>query len=501
MSELKKIVIDDIEIEVDPALTIIQACEQAGIEIPRFCYHERLSIAGNCRMCLVEVVGGPPKPAASCAMQVRDLRPGPEGQPPVVKTNSPMVKKAREGVMEFLLINHPLDCPICDQGQSRDALEISDELNRLGARLSTGSNLDTSSVTLSALKENLADSLDVFADVVLNPAFPEADFERLRKQQIAGIQREQTTPVSMALRVFPRLIYGEGHAYGNPFTGSGTLDSVNSMATEDLSAFHDTWFKPNNATLVVVGDTSFAEMKPMIERLFRNWEAGEVPSKNLAKVDDQDATQVYLIDRPDSEQTIIFAGHVMPPKSSADDIGIEAMNEVLGGSFNARLNMNLREDKNWSYGARTVIVEAEGQRPFFAYAPVQTDKTKESIVEIQRELNDIIDERPPSEEEVVRAKDKKTKTLPGNWETNNAVMGSLVEMVRFGLPADYWDTYPGKVNSLDVEAVSRMAETYVKPDNAIWVVVGDRSEIESGVRELELGEVQIIDSEGNPAGD
>lgn len=120
MSDLRKIVIDDVEIEVDPALTLIQACEQAGIEIPRFCYHERLSIAGNCRMCLVEVVGGPPKPAASCAMQVRDLRPGPEGQPPVVKTNSPMVKKAREGVMEFLLINHPLDCPICDQGGECD---------------------------------------------------------------------------------------------------------------------------------------------------------------------------------------------------------------------------------------------------------------------------------------------------------------------------------------------------------------------------------------------
>ncbi|UWQ05654.1 NADH-quinone oxidoreductase subunit NuoG [Aliiroseovarius crassostreae] len=120
MSDLKKIVIDDMEVEVDGAMTLIQACEVAGVEVPRFCYHERLSIAGNCRMCLVEVVGGPPKPAASCAMQVRDLRPGPEGQPPVVKTNSPMVKKAREGVMEFMLINHPLDCPICDQGGECD---------------------------------------------------------------------------------------------------------------------------------------------------------------------------------------------------------------------------------------------------------------------------------------------------------------------------------------------------------------------------------------------
>lgn len=389
-----------------------------------------------------------------------------------------------------------------DEGtESRNSLEINENLVRLGAQLSTGSNLDTSFVSLSALKENLGESLDIFADVVLNPAFPESDFERLRKQQIAGIQREQSTPVSMALRIFPKLLYGEGHAYGNPLTGSGTLDAVRAMSTDDLEQFHTTWFKPNNATLVVVGDTTFDEMKPMIERLFRRWSAGDVPSKNLAQVADSESAQVYLIDRPDSEQSIIFAGHVMPPKSSADDIAIDAMNEVLGGSFNARMNMNLREDKHWSYGARTIIIDAEGQQPFFAYAPVQTDKTKESIAEVKRELVDITEDRPPSEEEVVRAKDKKTKTLPGNWETANAVMGSLVEMVRFGLPADYWESYPEKVTALDVETVSRMAEEYVKPENTVWVVVGDRAKIEDGIRELELGELQVIDSEGNAAGE
>lgn len=138
MSDVRKIIIDGTEIEVDGALTLIQACEEAGIEVPRFCYHERLSIAGNCRMCLVEVVGGPPKPTASCAMQVRDLRPGPEGQPPVVKTNSPMVKKAREGVMEFLLINHPLDCPICDQGGECDLQDQAMGYGRSATRFEEG---------------------------------------------------------------------------------------------------------------------------------------------------------------------------------------------------------------------------------------------------------------------------------------------------------------------------------------------------------------------------
>ncbi|OIQ72970.1 NADH-quinone oxidoreductase chain 3 [mine drainage metagenome] len=155
MADLKKISIDGIVIEVDPALTLIQACEQAGVEIPRFCYHERLTIAGNCRMCLVEVVGGPPKPTASCAMQVRDLRPGPNGEPPVVKTNSPMVKKAREGVMEFLLINHPLDCPICDQGGECDlqdqAMAYGVDFSRFREAKRSSDNLDLGPLVATAM--------------------------------------------------------------------------------------------------------------------------------------------------------------------------------------------------------------------------------------------------------------------------------------------------------------------------------------------------------------
>ncbi|GJM10426.1 MAG: peptidase M16 [Lysobacteraceae bacterium] len=384
-----------------------------------------------------------------------------------------------------------------DEGTTkRDALAISDELSELGATLSTGSNLDVSEVRMNALKENLEPSLDLFADVLLNPAFPETDFEALKKRQLAAIEQEKVTPVSMALRVFPKLLYGEGHAYSLPFTGSGTTETVSAMTTDDLKAFHEAWFKPNNATMVIVGDVTMDEIKPLLERKLRSWKSGEVQQKNIGLVGDKSASKVFIVDRPDSEQSVILAGNLAPGKATPNDLAIEAMNEVLGGSFNARLNMNLREDKHWSYGARTFIIDAQGQRPFLAYAPVQTDKTGESMAEIVSEINAIGGERPPTDEEVQRAKDKNTLTLAGRWETAGAVSGSLADMVRYGLPDDYWQTYPDKVRGLSDEEIAE-ASDIIKPNGMVWIVVGDRAKIEGKIAELELGEIQYLDADGN----
>jgi zinc protease len=385
-----------------------------------------------------------------------------------------------------------------DEGTaSRSALEISDELSLLGATLETGSNLDVSTVALSALKEKLPGSLDLFADVILNPTFPDEDYARLQKQQLATIAQEKVQPVGMALRVFPRLIYGEGHAYSMPFTGSGTEESVQRIDTGGLKEFHTTFFKPNNATLVVVGDVSRDELQPLLERQFKGWKSGDVPQKNIALVGQRTGSTVYLVDRPDSEQSVIFAGHVAPPKNNEREIAIEAMNEVLGGSFNARINMNLREDKHWSYGAQSLLLDAEGQRPFLVYAPVQTDQTSASMAEIHREVSEIRGERPPTPDEVARAKDTKTLTLAGQWETADAVADSLAEMVRFGLPDDHWDRYPGQVRALSDAQISAAAEDVIQPDNMVWVVVGDRAKIEAGIRELGYGDIILMDADGN----
>ena len=391
-----------------------------------------------------------------------------------------------------------LTLDMLDEGTTRrSALEISEQLARLGAQLRTSSSLDSSSVTLSALQPNLDESLEIFADVVRNPAFADDEFERLKKQQLARIQREKKTPLQMALRVLPKLIYSEDHAYGMPLTGSGTESSVAALTREDLQKFHGAWFVPNNATLIVVGDTTMQEIRPKLEQVFQGWKQGDVPSKNIAHVDHRPAA-VYLIDRPDSIQSIIFAGHVAPPKANPDEIAIESMNEVLGASFSARINMNLREDKHWAYVARTMLFDARGQRPFFVYAPVQADKTMESMQEIQNELMDIRGDRPPTDEEVARAKDKHTLTLPGRWETARAVSRSIAEMVRFDLPDDYWADYPGNVRGLQRADVVDAAKRIVQPDNMIWVIVGDREKIEPGIRELNLGELRLIDADGNP---
>ena len=385
-----------------------------------------------------------------------------------------------------------------DEGTAgMSSLEINAALTNLGANLNTGSNLDGSVVLLSALKENLAASLDLYADVILNPAFPQNELDRLKQEQIAATPRAKVSPFQMALRVFPKLLYGEGHAYSLPFTGSGTEASVGSLTRDNLVDFHQTWFRPNNATLVVVGDVTMAELRPLLEQRFAGWSRGSVPMKNVAEVGHKAASTVYLMDRPGSQQSIIFAGHVAPPKNTPNDIAIETMNTVLGGAFTSRINMNLREYKGWSYGAGSVVVGARGQRPFLVYAPVQTDKTSESMTEIANELQGYLADNPPTEEEVLKAQQNQTLTLAGQWETNNAVESSISQMVQYDLPDNYYDTYTERVRSLNVSQVSAAAQEVVKPDNLVWIVVGDRAVIEDKIRALNLGDLYIMDGDGN----
>jgi len=380
--------------------------------------------------------------------------------------------------------------------KTRSALQISDALASLGATLGTGSDVDTTTVYLSALKAKLDPSLEIFADVILNPSFPVADLDRQKKQQLAAIQQEAVQPFAMALRVLPRLIYGDKHAYGTPLTGSGTTQSVSKLTRDDVQRFHATWFKPNNATLVVVGDTTLAEITPRIEKLFASWKVGDVPKKNLAAVEARTRTEVYLLDRAGAQQSVILAGQAAPPQANPQEVAIEAFNTSLGGAFVSRLNLNLREDKHWSYGAGSFFFDARGQRPFIAYAPVQTDKTKESLVEVAKELKAIRSERPVTADELKFAKEKRTLTLSGRWETADAVAGSLGEIVRFGYDDRYFQTYPAKVQALTLGDVAAAAKI-LDPDRLIWVVVGDRAKVEAGIRELNLGELRVIDADGN----
>jgi zinc protease len=222
-----------------------------------------------------------------------------------------------------------------------------------------------------------------------------------------------------------------------------------------------------------------------------------VPDKQKALARAEPARPaVYVMDKPGSIQSVVLAGHVAPPKANPDEIAIETLNTLLGGMFISRINMNLREDKHWSYGAGTVLWDARGQRPFFAYAPVQSDKTKETMAELKQELQAVVGDRPATPEELETAQNNLTLSMPGSRETTGQVAGSIVNLVQFGLPDDYYETYSGKVRKLTTRDLSDAAGKLVRPVDLVWVVVGDRSKIEAGIRDLGYGELRFIDADG-----
>jgi zinc protease len=298
--------------------------------------------------------------------------------------------------------------------------------------------------------------------------------------------------------VMPELLYGAGHAYGNPGTGSGTVESVSKMTRQDLVHFHDVWFRPNNTTLIIVGDTTIAELKPKLEKLFANWKSGKVPEKNIKTVALAATPTVYIMDKPGAQQSVIVVGSVAPPEANPQEIAIESLVTGLGGSFSSRINLNLREDKHYSYGVRTQLTGAKGQRPFLTIAPVQTDKTKESLIELDREFRGIAGDKPMTDEELTRVKANETLKLPGSRETIAELGGSISNIVHYGLPDNYYETYSGKVEALKTADIAAATKTLVHPENLTWVIVGDRAKIEAGVKELNLGELKFLAPDGKP---
>jgi zinc protease len=384
--------------------------------------------------------------------------------------------------------------------KTRTSPQISDRAESLGATLGIGNSLDRSYLNMNLLSARLGESLELYADVLMNPTFPDKELERLRGQTLATIQQEKAQPQAIINRVTPKLLFGEGHAYANPASGSGTEEAVTSLKSADLAAFYKRWVRPDNSTLLVVGDTTLAAVQPELEKYFGAWKAPAeaVPKKNIATVQLQAKPRVYLIDRQGAEQSQILAITVGPTRADPDHIRFVALDTMLGGNFTSRLNMNLREDKHWSYGAGSRITDAVGQGTFRAGGGVQTDKTAESMVEIRKELRDIIGSRKPDEAELKFAKDSIAIALPGNNETSNEIADSYGEILTFGLKDSYWNDYVADLAKLTPADVNASAGKLVKPDALTWVVVGDLSKIEQPIRALNFGEVTVIDVDGKP---
>ena len=381
-----------------------------------------------------------------------------------------------------------------DEGAGRmDALEISAEAERLGANLSTGANLDLSTVTLSALSSNLQDSLNLMATVITDPTFADADIERVREQTLNGIRQEMANPIAIALRTLPPEMYGEGHAYSVPFTGSGTPEAVQGFTREALVAHQQTWLRPDNATLFIVGDTTLEAITPMLERAFRRWDAPStpLPVKNMGEASNSGQPRVIIVDRPNSPQSLILAGLIGPEGTVDNPEVYSAMNDAIGGSFTARVNMNLREDKGWSYGAQTLLWGARGQRPWIVYAPVQTDRTADSLSELLREFTEFTSTNPATEAELERSVNNSTRSLPGQFETAAAVRSSLVSSYNYGRDWNYPATLTERYRALELGPIHEAAEDVVNTDNLVWLIVGDAAVIEDSIRDLDMGEIEI----------
>jgi zinc protease len=387
-----------------------------------------------------------------------------------------------------------------DEGtKSLDSVQIAIRRDSLGAIIHASTGLDTSNVSLNALDVNLEPSLDLLADVVRNPAFRDADIERIRAQWLAGIEQEKTQPQGMALRALPPLLYGAGHAYGIPFTGTGTEAAIKALTANDLATFHQTWYRPDNLKILVAGDTTLATIVPLLDHAFGDWTApaAKLPTKNIAHVDAQKKPRVFLIDRKDSPQSLILAGSLADPTTSPDYLPTQTANAVFGGTFTSRLNMNLREDKRWSYGARSTLQDALGQRPLILQAPVQTDKTAESVTEALKEVRNVAGANPPTQAEIDKIKAARVRALPGSYETTGAVLSALATNQLYGRPDDYVPTLKTKIEAQTQDQVDAAAKELFVPDALTWVVVGDLSKIEKPVRDLNIGETKVIDADGN----
>ncbi|MEO5560285.1 MAG: pitrilysin family protein [Dokdonella sp.] len=386
-----------------------------------------------------------------------------------------------------------------DEGTTElDSLEIARRAERLGAVIGAGSGLDSSTAGLNALSSQLEPSLRLYADIVRNAAFHDADIARVRGQWLARIAQEKTQPTGLALRTLPPLLYGAGHAYAIPFTGSGTEASITSLTADDLHGYVRDFIRPDNATILVAGDTTLEVITAKLDAVFGDWKAPTTApiKKNIANVAAPTTPRVFLLDKPGASQSMILAGVVAPSTKAKNNLEIQTMSGAFGGSFTSRLNMNLREDKHWAYGAFSFLQNAIGQRPFMLYAPVQTDKTSESVAEILRESKDVIGAKPLTHEEIDKIKVGDVRSLPGEFQTTGSVLGTMTSMRLYDRPDDYVQTLKPRIEAQTDAAVQAAAKEVIQPSALTWVVVGDLKKIEQPIRALKIGDVKVIDADG-----
>ena len=390
-----------------------------------------------------------------------------------------------------------------DEGtDTLDATDIAEAQERLGADISSYAGVDTSSVTLTALSANLAPSLSLMADVLLHPAFKDSEVARVRSSSEAMLQAALTSPNSLSRRTLDAALFGD-HPYAQPSDGLGNAQSLAALTPADMKAAHAKWLRPDLARITVVGDVTMAQLKPLLEGAFGQWKAPSTPKpvKHLDATIPAPAARIILVDRPNSPQSVIMAGRVLPLDGTAKGTEpLELANDVLGGGFLSRLNADIREDKGWSYGVYSGLTQNQGPRELIVRAPVQSDKTGAAIAALIADMAALPGKQPVSAEELQRVTEGAIRGLPNQFETNASVEGALRKNQTLGRPDTYYETLASTYRATDAAAIGKAASEYLQPAGVTWVIVGDRSVVEPQLAELGLP-VEVMPAPVTPGGE
>ena len=384
-----------------------------------------------------------------------------------------------------------LTAAMLDEGAgTRSSLDLADAIEFLGANLSTASSFDASSVRMSVPVSKLAEALPLMSDVALRPTFPSADLDRLRKERLTGLLQARDNAGALIQLAFPRIVFGPTHRYGT--SANGLPATIEALTVDDLKTFYRSHFRPDNATLLVVGDLTPATALPMLERAFGNWKAdGMAPLvADVPNAPQLTKRQVYLVDKPEAAQSQIRIGWVGVSRSTPDYAVLEVLNTVLGGSFTSRLNQNLREKNGYAYGASSGFDMRLSAGPFLAAAGVQTDKTADALKEFFNELNGILTPVPP--DELAKARNYVALGFPGEFETTSDMARKLEELVIYNLPDTTFSDFVPSVTAVTAADLQRAAARFVQPERMAVVVVGDLKLIEGPIRALNLGPITRV---------
>lgn len=401
------------------------------------------------------------------------------------ETNEPAGKKGVADMAASLLN---------DGTSKRSAEDIANQLQGIGANVGASSGWDSTNVTLSTLTKNLDAALDIYADVVQNPAFPAAELESLKARQLVGLRQQKSNSGAIANVAFNKVLYGD-HPYGR----SNTEDTIKAITRDDVVKFYESNYRPNNGTLIVVGSFDKKTLKSKLEKAFEGWKPGDVPTPQLPAIKPLEKPGIYIVDRPGAAQSTVSIGHVGVERSTPDFHALQVMNAILGGGITSRISMNLREEKGYTYGAGSSWQFRRGPGPFRAGGEIQTAVTKEAIVEFMKELNGIRGSVPATQRELDYNKQSIIRRYPAGFETIGAISNQLSNLVIYDLPDNYFNDYIAKIDSVTLADVNRVAQKYLDPDKMAIVIVGDRSVIEPKLKEIPTwgSTLRILNTDGN----